>query len=122
MVFDSGSSFMNSNRNKTIIYTVVRRHLLTQMLQSKSHGDCSYRAFGYKCAIGCLITDQNYYSYFEGKSAKDNIIKAAIINSGFNLEGVDDSFLIDLQHIHDINDPSEWENVLDSFAKAWNLE
>ena len=101
---------------KQEIFDQVAKHLLEQAEPSISdENGCAYRGDnGLKCAVGCLITEDQYedtYRDFEGKVAD-------------SLPGVDGhvgEFLDELQRIHDAIDPLLWRGELVKLARANNL-
>ena len=71
-------------------------HLDAQGHQSTKNGCCAYRGFnGDKCAIGCLIPDENYVSSIEG-NVLENLIDDGIIITPLSID-----FLDGLQMAHD---------------------
>lgn len=115
----------HNKENQLKIYTRVRQHLLSQMKQSTftGSGACAYRGHdGCKCAIGILISDENYNHVLENVSSNGLSVKNAIKNSGYDLTGVHYAFLSELQQIHDLNEPESWKVRLDEFAKTWELK
>lgn len=70
-----------------------------------SSGACRYRTLtGLKCAVGCLIPDEEYRGIFEGQTA-DNL-RAFNIPS---LKGLDYNLLYSTQRLHD--DPKNWDDT-----------
>ncbi len=72
---------------------------------------------GNKCAVGCLIPEEQYSSKLEGLIASDDEIKNLPC-----MQGLDIDFLRDLQLIHDANDPHEWRKELENIANSYSLE
>src|SRR5690242_9312300 len=71
---------------------------------------CVYRADdGKKCAIGCLIPDDEYRDVFDDG---DGYTLTNVIQAVTALHGLDESMLASLQALHDTVDPSEWEEQL----------
>ena len=95
------------------IYSQVRTHLLTQKAKSTSpENTCVYRSpLGYKCAVGCLIPDEDYSPIMEGIGV---VSKA----DGHGFWGL----LKVLQHVHDVYDTFEWEAKLGQVAKQFGFE
>ena len=98
---------------KLEILEKVSAHLLAQNAKSMfSHKVCAYRGKdGLKCAIGCLIPDDLYNSYFEGNGVGivGGIIYALRF-AGIDCEEVGMlTFLRALQSIHDTTPPEMWE-------------
>ncbi|MGQ7794434.1 hypothetical protein ACUN0C_18670 [Faunimonas sp. B44] len=49
-------------------FDTVVRHLFAQGKQAHEYGVCRYRTYdGLKCAVGCLIPDEDYDPSFEGQ-------------------------------------------------------
>jgi hypothetical protein len=96
------------------VYDTVRDHLLTQNARSMNNAVCVYRSpNGLKCAIGCLIRDDEYFPEMEGEY---------IMNLGIN-RFYDHEFLLDdLRELHDNHDPSEWKRMLIGIAYDHGLE
>lgn len=113
------------------IFDIVSTHLLKQDKQSRTRttiGDihfvdsCMYRGSeGRKCAIGCLIPDDQYVKAMEG----NNMLSPLMYNCLYG-QGIDVSkhliFLSHLQHIHDRSEPEDWERMLEETARCYHLE
>lgn len=105
------------------VFELVRTHLLAQKATSLSLDEdacCLYRGpNGLKCAIGCLISDEDYTYDMEGTGI-DTLIYA-------NLEVVHDPYmemLGKLQTLHDEVEPEHWETALaelhsELFPELW---
>ena len=114
------------------IFDRVGNHLLTQNAKSWDRTDissCRYRGdFGRTCAVGCLITDDNYSEDLEGFAVNSLIVQKAVFDSlptivyGKHGPGVLVDFLIKLQAIHDLSEPSEWREELNDLAEPYNLK
>lgn len=119
--------------NKQEVFDRVVKHLLTQNKKSWSDEiyDCAYRNNeGLKCAIGCLISDENYYPELERYCIDSKELQNAIIKSGIRLKIDNDDiydpngdllFLYELQKIHDNFEPDTWPKKLFEHAKKWEL-
>jgi hypothetical protein len=102
----------------------VTIHLLTQMEKSEAvdadcdiGAECRYRGpNGLMCAIGCLITDDQYASSLEGWDATHGCIRALPC-----LVGINSDLLLMLQHVHDHSQPVDWEDRLRAVATRWSL-
>lgn len=105
------------------IYNKVSAHLLVQNKKSylpkdvvEKRGftvidtDCAYRGEdGLRCAIGCLIPDNEYSIEMEGS------IPAALKFNNPDLQKTfrdNYSLLFQLQSVHDFYEPSEWKKKL----------
>jgi hypothetical protein len=138
---------------KQELFDIVTKHLLTQMRKSKAmiksqafsddercfiHGPfvnaCAYRGeHSCKCAIGVVITDEDYRFDFEGVNILSLIVEHsegnpslqalkpfAVVEEGpFNL--FRRSFITKLQLVHDAFEPGEWFLELQSMAKDEGL-
>ena len=103
------------------VFNHVKNHLLTQGVrsllayrESKSVG-CAYRDNGkqLKCAAGSLISDEEYDPSIEGNTW------TTLVNSG--KVPFEHSMLIDdLQKIHDVSSPNEWETELNFLEEKIN--
>lgn len=81
-------------------------------------GQCSYlTGEGNKCAVGCLIPSDEYTDRFEGKPV-DGI--CTYIPA---LTGVDISFLMEVQDLHDVqaDDVPHFLTLLDKSAADYGL-
>lgn len=115
------------------IFDKVAKHLLTQNKKSViSFPDesvcCVYRnPEGLRCAIGCLIPDEKYETYFENRPADDDAILAACGledgNEDILIRDLDfiTQLLLALQRVHDRYDPSRWKEELIEVAKNFGL-
>lgn len=96
------------------IFTRVARHLLEQGEQSLSFDRCAYRGEeGRSCAVGCLISDEEYDQGMEGRS----------VEYVFDIsEGAKADLLEGLQCIHDVSSPEKWRSRLEKLASDYNLK
>jgi len=98
------------------VFNNVVNHLIVQNKRSEDGGSgCRYRAYNegeeyHKCAIGCLISDDNYYEYIEDSLANSMPVTDAIRKS--NPELIVDDQMIELflllQYVHDSIEPENW--------------
>ena len=99
------------------VFNQVARHLLKQNAKSVVWGEetrCKYRHEGMKCAAGCLIGDDEYLPYFEGR-LWDNLANTdKVPNNCVSLIG-------QLQKIHDEKLVKNWERELKKLAASENL-
>lgn len=108
-------------------FNIVKNHLLTQMTKSieeNEFGDtqCLYRGpNGTKCAIGALITDEEY-KRIEDARCKDLKVYEVEDLQIVSLQGLTIDFLEELQIIHDHYEVQDWKNQLEIFAKKYNLQ
>ena len=93
-------------------------HLFTQKAYAHNiEGSCVYKAeSGLKCAVGCLIPDSEYQSWFEGKKA------LTIAHNVPALSGVSTDLLRTLQVIHDSRELGEWFEGLERLAVRFRLD
>lgn len=80
-------------------------------------GHCVYRTdLGLKCAIGCLLTDEEYSPHMEGHTIN------SLCDSGFVERLLPHVKLLRrLQGVHDCHDVSEWELALQEVARHYEL-
>lgn len=101
---------LSNLRDKTEqeVFTYIVKHLLSQNEKSedKIYHKCLYHNNdGLKCAIGCLITDEEYNTEFESKSWGTLVNKYSFTREHSGL-------LKDLQVIHDAYEPTSWRREL----------
>ena len=103
------------------IFDKVAVHLLTQKKKAVDDGNagfCMYRApDGGKCAVGCLIPDEDYRTSMEGESVaylSDHFESCAWMYKYLDL-------LCKLQGLHDNFTPSEWPLALREIATDFKL-
>ena len=102
-------------------YDLVVSHLRVQNKQALGKdGLCRYRGEnGTKCAVGCLISDDEYSEALEGHSVgSDNAVG---LNSLLERKGHDLDLLSKLQFIHDRTMPEDWEDKFRQLAEALAL-
>lgn len=92
-------------------FDTVARHLLTQKARSFNvEGSCKYRSeSGLKCAIGCLIPDEEYSPNIESASVA-RLLRSAITPPSLRLH--DEDLLTKLQSLHDNISPHMWHASL----------
>ena len=109
------------------IFNKVYKHMLKQgrrSLLNYMDGMCAYRGNdGLKCAVGCLIEDENYFFGLERFSAHSVAVQVALAKSGVdNIHQGNTLELIGaLQKIHDMTEPSSWERNLKAVALNYGL-
>ena len=105
-------------------FDTVAKHLLTQGTKSKKGQTCMYRApDGTKCAIGCLMADEDYSNKMEQHSFMASMtVRNAVGKSGHDVSMWNDDFFSELQHIHDGEDVAGWFRALQDLAKDFNLK
>ena len=115
---------------KQEIFDTVVLHLRAQGKKSPFHGSygsCVYRGVsGTKCAIGCLIPDEDFNPEWEGctpllhgTNGRMNIQFNRYCIVKFGEDNL--PFLEQLQDIHDSNKVEEWEQCFKSIARNHSL-
>ncbi len=105
------------------VFDQVKTHLLTQKQQSLSNSPsglsvCAYRGInGLKCAVGCLISDEEYqaYSHMEGFAWDSDYAQELMPQNHAEL-------ITALQDLHDMNPVSRWSAELQHIATRHGLE
>ncbi len=117
---------MDAPLTKQQIFDKVAVHLLTQKKKSvrtkdmpsydgPSRTSCAYRTpEGLMCAVGCLITDEEYKNNGEEISAR-------VLARKIQRLSTEQEFLATIQYLHDDNKPSKWINKLSILATAHGL-
>ncbi len=105
------------------VFDKVAAHLLTQGARSTSArwpykgGVCAYRGEGgLKCAIGCLIAEEDYSPTIEGLGVHSRRVFTAA-----KLHESQISLASTLQTIHDTHSPTEWPRLLENAAATYQL-
>lgn len=96
------------------IFDQSSNHLLKQNKKAREEYSttCRYRTNdGLMCAVGCLISDDEYDPSIEGRGVHDLISTYEI-----DVHGSVSSLLSRLQEIHDCYLPEEWEEHLAALA------
>lgn len=111
--------------NDQEVFDRVAQHLLTQRCKSlDEYQECCYRnPEGLRCAVGCLIEDDEYTSEMEGEVPRerekakymDPVTKWALRH------GLNTALLRALQTVHDRYSVSNWSQHLVSVAKRFGL-
>lgn len=96
-------------------------HLLKQGRKSSTNKGlidfCLYRGpEGTACAVGCLIPDKEYKTGMEQEDISSIVSKVPA------LHGLEYTFLVHLQIIHDDSDPEVWPDKLRLLADMYNLD
>ena len=106
------------------VFDQVAEHLLTQNQKSFNPDKpnmCMYRnAMGLKCAIGCLVADDEYLEGWEGLGWLE-LIQQIKKDRKIDFERVHENLLGSLQRIHDYSGAAMWLDRLKSVAKAEGL-
>lgn len=107
------------------IFDTVKQHLLTQNARSENEYTmvCQYRGpKGRKCAVGCLIDDDDYNPLWEGKTVRKLLHCRALPEPLAAEFQRNESLLTSLQHIHDDVDIQEWPSKLHRVAVVHGLQ
>ncbi len=128
MTLDNKTSDDSSSMTAIEIIDKVTEHLLNQNKKSIStysmvqdeNGQpvpgCLYRGEdGLKCAIGCLIKDDEYSFDIEGYTVLELYESKRL----FKRLAPYVELLLDLQSIHDDYEPSEWPRLLKKLREAY---
>lgn len=102
------------------VFDQVALHLLTQNEKSlvSNFEKCVYRGDrGLMCAAGCLIGDDEYQPYFDDS---ENNLWGSLVQSGY-FPPQHTGLIQELQSIHDMNHPFDWQQQLQSAAKSFGL-
>ena len=112
------------------IFDTVSKHLLTQNKRSEGvhvilgleNHICAYRSVdGLKCAIGCLIPDEQYIPEMESLRI-GGIVRKNWLSPELEQEFIQNINLIsDLQIVHDFFTPEYWAEQLDRVRRQFNL-
>jgi len=97
------------------IFSIVKEHLLKQNAKAiNKYETCQYRTEqGLKCAVGCLILDEEYIEDMENmpvRSLKAKKLLPARLSPHVDL-------LSRLQVLHDVKPVDTWENSLNFIEK-----
>lgn len=135
-IFDSiqTSEFLDAQT----IFDRVASHLLAQKASAFDHdGNCVYRNYqGLKCAVGCLIPDQDYTSKIEGFSIpfegvtltseiaeKSELLSKILLKNKIDLQDSKiRNLLRSLQNIHDSCNGRSFFSDLKILAQKLELE
>lgn len=105
-------------------FNIVARHLLTQKCKSMKAYSSGLKYLyrgpnGTKCAIGCLIPDNEYNPDWD----KSPINAKTLIDYGVvpSLRGIDRNFAAGLQSLHDNTDVIDWYDGLAIIAALYGL-
>ena len=103
----------NSATNQEV-FDFVAHHLLTQNEKSIRDDQCKYKSQRtIKCAAGCLISEDNYDTGFEGLGWNEVSDKLGMLNHW--------SLVVDLQGLHDLTSLENWKSELHKLADRYDL-
>lgn len=78
---------------------------------------CMYRApNGFRCAVGCLIPDDEYRPWFEGAGV------TKVVNDVPSLASVSRNLLAAMQAVHDNHEVTAWEAQFSEVAEDYGLK
>lgn len=102
-------------------YLKIKNHLLTQNQKSISeNGSYAYRGInGTKCAIGILMSDEDYKPMYEDMSIGG--LRRYDIPS-LNIIKEDPKLFQALQELHDTYNVSEWKSLLKDIEEEFDLK
>ena len=105
------------------LFTTVATHLLQQLQVSiNCMGECQYRGpNNMRCAIGCLIADDDYVPDMEGKIIKDLFAIYPDNPSVSAMSDVEPALVYELQRLHDERETYRWRSELERIAERRNL-
>jgi hypothetical protein len=112
------------------VFDQVTKHLLTQnavarddVAVGETGNGCRYRASnGLKCAVGCLIQDEEYALWMEGKQFDSGILMNPLCPISLKERlGPHIQLLRQLQGIHDSDMPWDWKLALQEAADKFHL-
>lgn len=120
---------------KQEIFNRVVKHLRQQKVRAYNDQMCCYRTVKdgktLKCAVGCLIRDEDYKPEMEGaifaldstSIVTQDIVLAVVKGIGYELTTTEGKLLRELQTVHDghIEGISHWEAAFEVVAKSHNL-
>ena len=101
------------------IFDTIVNHLRAQGAPAIDVASCKYRASnGFKCAVGCLISDEQYNTEMEGK------LVSSLIIYGWLPKDFEShlSLLKCMQFIHDDHSVGKWETQFRITAGLYNLQ
>lgn len=103
----------------------VETHLLNQGGASFNNNlDCRYRSdYGLTCAIGCLITDENYSDSIENYPCSNDCVIQALENSlNVTISEFDKAVFTRMQEIHDLHALSPWVRYITNCFRSLRQE
>jgi len=97
--------------NAQQIFDTVALHLFQQKHPATKDGGCVYRApNGDKCAVGCLISDEDYTDRMEGFGIYKNGPQSFVFSELPDWFTFNAHLLSDLQSVHDANLNDSWDS------------
>lgn len=100
-------------------FNIMVPHLLTQRCRATRNGICRYRGDdGTKCAVGVLITDEQYAKTMPAGSLEWGLKPVTKL---IGMAPEDAGFLRTVQRVHDGVPIEDWEERLREIAADYNL-
>lgn len=96
------------------IIDFVTDHLLKQGARAVEESVCRYKLGEMSCAVGCLISPEDYIPLFENKG-----VKSVLIELKLDVPEEISNLLSRLQFIHDRIDPLFWKGKLSELRKVY---
>lgn len=119
-VFD----FVVDHLRKQGVRSFVERDFSKPHIPASEPYGCLYRGpNGLMCAVGCLISDDEYRPRFEGaivQSVLRDVLRNVFTDANEHLEEMS-YLLVNLQNIHDRRDPRAWEESFEDTARKYGL-
>lgn len=108
--------------NAQEVYDKIVTHLRAQGKKAiLDNGVCVYRLGCLKCAIGCLITDEEYDERMEGGGVRDLIWNDFTPKRIMDLLNEHYALCLEMQRIHDNEAVEKWEDYFQIAANHFNL-
>lgn len=117
--------------NQSQLIRDVGNHLLAQNCRSEdvslaSGTSCKYKsASGLKCAVGCLISDADYKTFFESKNISQEELSPIVLKIAKKYKmpvKKCTQFLSDLQYLHDYFEPQVWVERLNILCEDNDID
>jgi hypothetical protein len=102
------------------VFDIVYKHLMKQKrrcaLDDSKNSSCRYRGReGTKCAAGALIPDDAYDESIE------NCTWSRLVHER-KVPFLHRELIVRFQRIHDLNEPEDWESILQQLADEYQLK
>lgn len=106
------------------VFNQVATHMLTQNQHSMLKcGGCAYRSSaGFKCAVGCLIADNEYRDDMEGTNVSGLLAQCGAFPQALTHPLPHVGLLSKLQMIHDRQPVGEWRMLLRTLATCHGFD
>lgn len=110
-------------------FTTAARGMLEQGKRSEVGGSCTYRSTDSKgnvlcCGVGFLVSKElaKIMDNVEGESTNIDFLIQTVEEVADVFSEVCPSLLQEIQEIHDVSDPYDWEDCLKELAVSYELE